>query len=92
MTEPRPPVPPGLRPVAGGASSPAPGGEELGAVLREFGGNRVALAAEVVRLRTLLQDALFEVSRRAAAPVTVATPSAPRAGSRPFPSPPRPGF
>ena len=92
MTENRPPVPPGLRPVAGGASSPAAGREELAAVLREFGGNRVALAAEVLRLRALLQDALFEVSRRAAAPVTVVTPPAPPARPRPFPSPPRPGF
>jgi hypothetical protein len=92
VSESRPPVPPGLRPVAGGAASSSPGGEEIAAVLREFGANRVALAAEVVRLRDLLQDALFEVSRRAADSGRLVTPPTPPPSSRPFGLPRRPGF
>ncbi len=76
-SSPAPPVPPGLRPVKGGATDTLPPSDEVAAVLREFGANRVALAAEVVRLRTFLQDALFEVSRRAAEPVGVVTPPSP---------------
>jgi hypothetical protein len=86
-----PAVPPGLRPVAGGSTSPRADGDAVAGVLREFAANRVALAAEVVRLRSLLQDALFEVSRRAAEPVRVVTPPASppsRSGGPPI----RPGF
>ena len=75
-----PPLPPGLRPVPGRASEGGsePGaGDDVAAVLREFGGNRTALAAEVVRLRAALQDALFEVSRRAVETVRVVTPPSP---------------
>ncbi len=86
-----PPVPPGLRPVGGGAQG-GPGGDEVATVLREFGANRVALAAEVVRLRGLLQDALFEVSRRAADPVRVVDPPPRSPPAAPFPVPTRPGF
>ncbi len=74
---PSPPVPPGLRPVKGGAMQASPPSDEVAAVVREFGANRVALAAEVVRLRAVLQDALFEVSRRAAESVRIVTPAAP---------------
>ena len=87
-----PPVPPGLRPVEGGATGPSPARDELAAVLREFAGSRVALAAEVVRLRSLLQNALFEVSRRAAESVRVVTPPGPPPPARPFSPPTRPGF
>ena len=87
---PPPPVPPGLRPVAGGATGGSEDGDAVAAVLREFGANRVALAAEVVRLRALLQAALFEVSSRAAEPVRVVTPAAPP--PRPPRGPVRPGF
>ena len=89
---PPPPVPPGLRPVAGGATGPSGERDEVAAVLREFTANRVALAAEVVRLRSLLQDALFEVSRLAAGPGRVVTPPAPPPPARPFGLPTRPGF
>jgi hypothetical protein len=88
---PPPPVTPGLRPVAGGATGPPPDGDAVAAVLREFAANRTALAAEVVRLRALLQDALFEVSRRAAEPVRAVTPPAPPP-PRPLGPPIRPGF
>jgi anti-sigma factor RsiW len=39
---------------------------ERRAVLREFNGNRPAMAAEIVRLRTQLDDARAELSRLAA--------------------------
>jgi hypothetical protein len=86
-----PPVPPGLRPVPGGATGAPADGGEVAAVVREFAANRVALAAEVVRLRALLQDALFEVSRLAAEPVRVVTPPGPPP-PRPPTKPLRPGF
>ena len=35
-------------------------------VLEEFKGNRAAMAAEIVRLRSLLDDAGYEISRLAA--------------------------
>jgi hypothetical protein len=88
---PPPPVPPGLRPLAGGATGTSADREDVAAVLREFAANRVALAAEVVRLRSLLQDALFEVSRLAAEPVRVVAPPAPPP-PRPLTRPTRPGF
>ena len=88
---PPPPVPPRLRPVAGTATGAPVERDDVAAVLCEFGANRVALAAEVVRLRSLLQDALFEVSRLAAEPVRVGPPPAPPS-SRPFTRPTRPGF
>ena len=89
---PPPPVPPGLRPVAGGGSGAPADGDDVAAVLREFAANRVALAAEVLRLRSLLQDALFEVSRLAAEPVRVVTPPAPPPPMRTFGLQTRPGF
>jgi hypothetical protein len=88
---PRPPVPPGLRPVAGGATGTSADRDDVAAVLREFAANRVALAAEVVRLRVLLQDALFEVSRLAAEPARLVTSPAPPP-SRPPARPRRTGF
>ena len=87
---PPPPVPPGLRPVAGGATGAPAEGDDVTAVLREFAANRVALAAEVVRLRSLLQDALFEISRLAAEPVRVVPPPAP-SPPPPLTGPTRPG-
>ena len=36
-------------------------------VLKEFGGNRAAMAAEIARLRSLLEEAGYEISRLAAA-------------------------
>ena len=40
--------------------------DDAAEVLEEFGGNRAAMAAEIVRLRSLLEDAGFEISRLAA--------------------------
>jgi hypothetical protein len=74
--------------VPGGATGARPERDDVTAVLREFAANRVALAAEVVRLPSLLQDALFEVSRRAAEPVRVVLPPA----SPGVTGPTRPGF
>jgi hypothetical protein len=80
-----------LRPVAGRSqpqteTRPADVeiAKEAGAVLREFGGNRVAMAAEIVRLRVLLQDALYEISRLTAAhpPTMTAGPPAPGSATR----------
>ena len=88
---PPPPVPPGLRPVGGSSTGASADRDDVAAVLREFAANRVALAAEVVRLRVLLQDALFEVSRLAAEPARVVTPPAPPP-SRPPARTRRPGF
>ena len=65
--------------------------EEVVAVLKEFKGNRAAMAAEIVRLRSLLEDAGYEISRLAVAARagTVVYPSAPPAirpvGLRPRP-------
>lgn len=36
-------------------------------ILKEFGGNRAAMAAEIARLRSLLDDAGYEISRLAMA-------------------------
>ena len=88
---PPPPVPPGLRPVAGGSTGASADRDDVAAVLREFAATRVALAAEVVRLRVLLQDDLFEVSRLAAEPARVVVPATPPA-LRPPDGPRRPGF
>lgn len=41
--------------------------EEVAAILKEFKGNRAAMAGEIARLRALLEDARFEISRLAAA-------------------------
>ena len=40
--------------------------EHAAKVLEEFGGNRAAMAAEIARLRSLLEDAGYEISRLAA--------------------------
>ena len=39
-------------------------------VVKEFGGNRVAMAAEIVRLRQRLEDVRFDLSRAAAAGIS----------------------
>ncbi|HEX4905892.1 MAG TPA: hypothetical protein VFU93_10595 [Acidimicrobiales bacterium] len=39
-------------------------------VVEEFGGNRVAMAAEILRLRAALADVSFDLSRAAAAGVS----------------------
>ena len=41
--------------------------EDVDKVLKEFGGNRAAMAAEIARLRALLDDAGYEISRLAMA-------------------------
>ena len=53
--------------------------EEVEKVLREFGGNRAAMAAEIARLRALLDDAGYEISRLAMARAGASTyyPAAP---------------
>ena len=40
--------------------------EDAARVLEEFQGNRAAMAAEIVRLRALLDEAGYEISRLAA--------------------------
>ncbi len=52
--------------------------EEIRAILKEFSGNRAAMAAEIVRLRARLDDANFEISRLASSgrATTVLFPSA----------------
>ncbi len=52
--------------------------EDVAKVLKEFGGNRAAMAAEIARLRSLLEEAGYEISRLAASRVgaTVLYPSA----------------
>ena len=40
--------------------------EEVRSILKEFHGNRVAMAGEIARLRGRLDDARFEISRLAA--------------------------
>ena len=40
--------------------------EELRSILKEFQGNRAAMAGEIARLRARLDDAGFEISRLAA--------------------------
>ena len=39
-------------------------------VVSEFGGNRVAMAAEILRLRAALEDVRFDLSRAAAAGIS----------------------
>ena len=39
-------------------------------VVKEFGGNRVAMAAEIIRLRQRLEDVRFDLSRAAAAGIS----------------------
>jgi hypothetical protein len=39
-------------------------------VVKEFGGNRVAMAAEIIRLRNALDDVRFDLSRAASMGVT----------------------
>ena len=53
--------------------------EEIRAVLKEFSGNRAAMAGEIARLRAQLGDARYEISRLAAARQggTVLYPDAP---------------
>ena len=41
--------------------------EDVDKVMKEFGGNRTAMAAEIARLRSLLDDAGYEISRLAMA-------------------------
>jgi hypothetical protein len=41
--------------------------EDVAAILKEFGGNRAAMAGEIARLRALLDDAGYEISRLAMA-------------------------
>jgi hypothetical protein len=43
---------------------------EASKVVEEFGGNRVAMGAEIARLRTALADLSFDLSRAAAAGVS----------------------
>ena len=43
---------------------------EARAVIEEFGGNKVAMAAEILRLRQALDDVRFDLSRAAAAGVS----------------------
>jgi hypothetical protein len=52
--------------------------EDIATVLKEFGNNRAAMAAEIARLRSLLEDAGYEISRLAASRpgATVLYPSA----------------
>ena len=40
------------------------------AVVTEFGGNRIAMAAEILRLRKALDDVRFDLSRAASLGVT----------------------
>ena len=40
--------------------------EQVRSILKEFSGNRAAMAAEIARLRACLEDASFEISRLAA--------------------------
>ena len=53
--------------------------KELAAIVEEFRGNRAAMAAEIARLRSLLDDAGYEISRLAVSRpgATVLFPSAP---------------
>ena len=53
--------------------------EDMRAVLKEFHGNRAAMAGEILRLRARLEDALYEISRLAAGrerPASVLFPTA----------------
>ena len=52
--------------------------EEARSILKEFNGNRAAMAGEIARLRARLDDASYEISRLACArsAATVLYPSA----------------
>jgi hypothetical protein len=52
--------------------------EEVRGILKEFSGNRAAMAAEIARLRARLDDASYEISRLASSrgATTVLYPSA----------------
>jgi hypothetical protein len=52
--------------------------DEVAKIVKEFSGNRAAMAAEIARLRSLLDDAGYEISRLAASKVggTVLYPAA----------------
>ncbi len=39
--------------------------EDVAKIVKEFGGNRAAMAAEIARLRSLLEEAGYEISRLA---------------------------
>lgn len=55
-------------------------------VVKEFGGNRVAMAAEILRLRHRLEDVGFDLSRAAAAGVSgILLDAMPPAGVTPRP-------
>jgi hypothetical protein len=43
---------------------------EASAIVKEFGGNRVAMAAEILRLRAALEAVRFDLSRASAAGVS----------------------
>ena len=43
---------------------------ETKAIVTEFGGNRIAMAAEIIRLRAALDDVRFDLSRAAAAGIS----------------------
>jgi hypothetical protein len=43
---------------------------DAASVVKEFGGNRVAMAAEILRLRQRLEEVRFDLSRAAAAGVS----------------------
>jgi uncharacterized membrane protein YccC len=89
VTEGPVPVPPRLRPVDGRqAGAAGSGGDQSRAVLREFGANRAAMAAEISRLRAMLQDALYELSRVAAGSAALTTPSPPPGTARTTPARP----
>ena len=55
-------------------------------VVKEYGGNRVAMAAEIIRLRRALDDVRFDLSRAAAAGVAgILVDPLPRADVTPRP-------
>jgi hypothetical protein len=63
--------------------APSPVVAEVRAVLKELNGNRVALAAEIVKLRTELESARYEISRLAATGTAYRTISPPPSGLPP---------
>ena len=55
-------------------------------VVKEFGGNRVSMAAEILRLRQALEDVRFDLSRAALAGVSgILLDAAPRSDVVPRP-------
>ena len=65
--------------------------DDAAKVLKEFGGNRAAMAAEIARLRALLEDANYEISRLAASrPGATVFYPAPAPAVRPLGLRPRP--